>query len=312
MQKLVFKNKDPFEPEVKFEDFVSEEKNPLREALSKLFGSLVMTELEQEERGMEIEIDEEKKMIKFKVEKRKRKRRLEKIGNTYKLRKELERDVLTLVYNLPIQETARPFEKPEIIDRQKMHAKLFSAGAIQSKQIVDDIHVKEESTPQIKSIEIPQEFDVYKETYDKKFNTLKNDGGYDMKISYEEMGESVHYENPQKFFESELTWVQLPEAQESRQLTVYRIIALQGARTGETVLDLLWRSGYRFSFSVDKRYGVLITSIDGIPNGYNGANWEFYVNGKLANVGVSNYVLKDGDVVTFRLMKGGPCSQALS
>jgi hypothetical protein len=307
MQKLLLKNKNPFEPEVRFEDFVSEEENPLKEALSKLFGSLVMAKLEQEDRGMEIEIDEEKKMIKFKIKRTKRKKSLEKIGNTYKLRKELESNVLTLVYNLPVQETTQTFEKPEIMDRQKMYAKLFSAKAIQSKQIVDDVPVKEKAILRIKTAELPMKID----TYEEKFKPLMNDGdGYVIKIPSEQSRESIHYENPQKFLENQLTQLQLPKAQESGQLLVYRTIVLENTRTGETVLGCLLGSGHRITYTYDKRYGVLITSVDGIPNGYNGAGWEFYVNGKLADVGVDSYVLKKGDTIRWRFMKGGPCSPA--
>ena len=306
MQKLLLK-KGPFEPEVRFEDFVSEEKNPLKEALSKLFGSLVMAKLEQEDKEMEIEIDEEKKMIKFKIKRAKRKMSLEKIGNTYKLRKELESNVLTLVYNLPVRETTQTFEKPEIMDRQKMYAKLFSAKATQSKQIVDNTPIKEKATLQIKTTEIPTKID----TYEEKFKPLMNDGdGYVIKIPYGESRESIHYENPQKILESQLTQLQLPKPQESRQLIVYRTVVLESTRTGETILDCLLRSGHRITYTYDRRYGVLITSVDGIPNGYNGAGWEFYVNGKLADVGVSNYVLKKGDTIAWRFMKGGSCSPA--
>lgn len=312
MQKLLLKNKDPFEPEVKFEDFVSEE-NSLKQTLSKLFGSLVLVELEREGRAVEIEIDEEKKIIKLKVEKKGEKKRLEKKGKTYKIRKEIERNILTLIYNLPVQETTQPFEKPEIAERKKMHAKLFSAKAAQSKQIIDNVPVRDKLALRIKAKEIKlPEYEIYEEklpdykNYEEMFDTMNDGGNLMIEIPYEM--ESIQYENPQEVLENRLTRIQLPrEIGQSRQLIVYRTVVMQNARAGETVLNLLKRSGYRFTYSVYS-YGILITSINGIPNGYKGAGWEFYVNGILANVGVSSYVLKDGDTVIFKLMKGGPCS----
>lgn len=308
MQKLLLKKKekDPFEPEVKFEDFVSEE-NPLKENLSKLFGSLLLAELEQEGKAVEIEIDEENKKIKIRLEKKKEKKALEKRGKTYKIRKEMERSILTLVYNLPSQNQTQTFEKPEIADRKKMHAKLFSTKVAQSKQIIDNVPVRQDFTLKIKADELdPLKYEIYEikpleyENYEEMFDTA-NDGG-NLIIPYE-LRETIKYKNPEPL-QRKLSQTQV---QKPRQITVYRTITMQGARAGETVLGYLKRSGHRFTLSRDNRYGILIESVDGIKSGYKGAYWEFYVNGKLASTGVSSYVLKKGDVVTWKLMKGG-CS----
>ena len=43
--------------------------------------------------------------------------------------------------------------------------------------------------------------------------------------------------------------------------------------------------------------GVLVTQINDKKNGKNGKYWQYFVNGKYAQVGASNYVLQIGDVV---------------
>ncbi len=49
--------------------------------------------------------------------------------------------------------------------------------------------------------------------------------------------------------------------------------------------------------------GEFINSINGIKN--NGSqNWIYYVNGKEAQVGVSNYKIKSGDVISWKYEKG--------
>jgi len=45
--------------------------------------------------------------------------------------------------------------------------------------------------------------------------------------------------------------------------------------------------------------GEFITSIGGVKNS-TAKNWIYYVNGKKAEVGVSNYQLKPGDVVSWK------------
>ena len=56
---------------------------------------------------------------------------------------------------------------------------------------------------------------------------------------------------------------------------------------------------------IEKNYigmGELITEINGIKNS-NEKSWIYYVNGKEASVGVSNYKLNPGDVVSWRYEK---------
>ena len=55
---------------------------------------------------------------------------------------------------------------------------------------------------------------------------------------------------------------------------------------------------------VEKNYtgmGKFIESINGIKNGEK--NWIYYVNGQKANIGVSNYKIKNGDIVSWKYEK---------
>lgn len=46
--------------------------------------------------------------------------------------------------------------------------------------------------------------------------------------------------------------------------------------------------------------GIFITEIEGKKNGENGNYWQYFINGKYANIGVSNYILKQGDIIEWR------------
>ena len=56
----------------------------------------------------------------------------------------------------------------------------------------------------------------------------------------------------------------------------------------------------KFSFKYTDNYslGSFITEING-AKGTPGKYWIYYVNGNLASVGVSNYILKDGDIINW-------------
>ena len=75
-------------------------------------------------------------------------------------------------------------------------------------------------------------------------------------------------------------------------------------KDGDTVygaMQTLNNSTNNFSFE-KKEYsslGVFINEINGVK-GKSGAYWIYYVNGKEAPVGVSKYILKSGDVITWK------------
>ena len=72
-----------------------------------------------------------------------------------------------------------------------------------------------------------------------------------------------------------------------------------------TVADLLFECASHYNFEVGTEYwrgydSYFIESINGIENGENDDYWQFYVNGKYADVGCSKYILHDNDVVEWR------------
>ncbi|HAM88669.1 MAG: hypothetical protein US83_C0003G0091 [Candidatus Falkowbacteria bacterium GW2011_GWC2_38_22] len=51
--------------------------------------------------------------------------------------------------------------------------------------------------------------------------------------------------------------------------------------------------------------GAFIEGIDGYMNDYNGDKyWQFWVNGEYAKIGAGSYVLKGGEVVEWKYVKG--------
>lgn len=76
-------------------------------------------------------------------------------------------------------------------------------------------------------------------------------------------------------------------------------------KEGETVYDAMTNiqnvKENNFSFK-SKEYpslGIFINEINGIKGG-SGKYWIYYVNDKKASVGVSNYVLKSGDIISWK------------
>jgi len=77
-----------------------------------------------------------------------------------------------------------------------------------------------------------------------------------------------------------------------------------------TVADFLFECANHNNFTVKKKYwkgykSFLIEAINGIENGEGDRYWQYYVNGKFADVGCSNYFLHDNDVVEWRFEPSG-------
>jgi len=75
--------------------------------------------------------------------------------------------------------------------------------------------------------------------------------------------------------------------------------------TNVTVAGFLleWASRYNFSVKVSywqEYHSLFVEAINGLENGENGSYWQYYVNDKYANLGCSNYILKDNDTVEWR------------
>lgn len=73
---------------------------------------------------------------------------------------------------------------------------------------------------------------------------------------------------------------------------------------GASVYDLLSTIGQKeninFGFKNFSGLGFFVDSIDGVKSG-SGKNWIYYINGKKAEEGISNYKLKAGDSILWKL-----------
>ncbi|HEC89002.1 MAG: hypothetical protein DRN12_02105 [Thermoplasmata archaeon] len=72
-----------------------------------------------------------------------------------------------------------------------------------------------------------------------------------------------------------------------------------------TVAGLLLECAKIYNISIEKSYwtgynSFFIESINGTRNGEDGRYWQYYVNGKYADVGCSSYTLHDYDTVEWR------------
>ena len=50
--------------------------------------------------------------------------------------------------------------------------------------------------------------------------------------------------------------------------------------------------------------GVFIESIDGVPSESSDKWWQYFVNNKYGEIGVSSYIVKQGDVIEFKFIEG--------
>ena len=50
--------------------------------------------------------------------------------------------------------------------------------------------------------------------------------------------------------------------------------------------------------------GVFIESINGVPDGTSSKWWQYFVDNKYGEIGVSSYIVKPGDVIEFKFIKG--------
>lgn len=58
-------------------------------------------------------------------------------------------------------------------------------------------------------------------------------------------------------------------------------------------------SKFNFSYKEYKHLGVFVDKINGVK-GVKKKYWIYYVNGKKASVGISKYVLREGDIINWK------------
>lgn len=90
--------------------------------------------------------------------------------------------------------------------------------------------------------------------------------------------------------------------------TAQAFLEINGEKLGTAIIDK--ESVYDFMIKLkeegkinfkDKTYsgmGKLIEEINGVKNSEK--NWIYYVNGKKANIGISNYKINKGDVISWK------------
>src|SRR3989338_10034656 len=92
----------------------------------------------------------------------------------------------------------------------------------------------------------------------------------------------------------------------SKPITAGTDISFTATADSASVYDFMHRLRKEGKISfVEKNYmgmGKFIVAINGVK-GNGDKNWIYYVNGKKAQTGVSNYKLKLGDVVSWKLEK---------
>ena len=78
---------------------------------------------------------------------------------------------------------------------------------------------------------------------------------------------------------------------------------------GETVWQIMQKALAEKGISLeyeeyDGGLGVLITKIGNKKNGDEGKYWQYFVNGEYANMGASNYIVKNGDIIEWKFTNG--------
>jgi len=72
-----------------------------------------------------------------------------------------------------------------------------------------------------------------------------------------------------------------------------------------TVADLLSECADKYNFTIEKEFfqgydSFLFIAINNLENGDDDKYWQYYVNGKFADVGCSKFVLNDNDIIEWR------------
>lgn len=102
-------------------------------------------------------------------------------------------------------------------------------------------------------------------------------------------------------------------AQEQIEEKIKAVMLISGVKyeaeikPGSSVYDLmdLLKMEKKINFS-GKNYlglGFFVEEINGLKNNPSGANWLYYVNGRLAPVGISGYVINNNDIIEWKYEK---------
>ena len=90
-----------------------------------------------------------------------------------------------------------------------------------------------------------------------------------------------------------------PQGQAVQDQSQFTYVKYQGEE-GRTAVDLL-KSKYNVETKEFSGLGEFVARINGVPVDTSKFFWGFYVNGKMSDVGASQYVTKSGDVLEWKL-----------
>jgi hypothetical protein len=303
------------------------------ELLFSLFEDSSFLEFHEETRSLDISLDEDEKSLIVKLKKRTKSKKLATIGSIYFLREKLRESSLTLIYELrppherevlqefqpmePVKPIIKPTQpkltildkgvpiKPPLPELPDFPLPIPNYTAILEDKLQNPIAYEEKFSV------IPIDDTTLEETYNLNSQQYFTDEKLVRPEDYiEKYNLSLITETPKQAFESliekgiEATVVRYEKPLRVNGQTIYQRIMFTNTMPGMTVADA---TSYLSNVSAEKvfidRFGgcVFFTSINGIPDGHNGAHWEFYVNGRIGTVAANRYVLKPGDVVEWRL-----------
>lgn len=84
----------------------------------------------------------------------------------------------------------------------------------------------------------------------------------------------------------------------------YEVSVASGSNVYDVMVQAQEDSILHFKGSEFSRLGILIEEINGIrQNSRTGEYWIYYINGRMAKIGVSGYKLQENDVISWRYQK---------
>ncbi len=85
---------------------------------------------------------------------------------------------------------------------------------------------------------------------------------------------------------------------------VYRVSVSTGSSVYDLMQEAVKTTEFRFGGKIFRGLGFFVNEINGIKqDGKKGEYWIYYINDKEAQVGVSAYILKPNDVITWKYEK---------
>lgn len=77
-------------------------------------------------------------------------------------------------------------------------------------------------------------------------------------------------------------------------------------RSGENLLDAMFKTNLKIETKTYAGLGSIIESINDFKSGTGGKYWQYWVNGKYSQVGVSAYKIQPDDLIEWRFTNDNP------